>query len=52
MEEREEEREEMWAVSLQPAEAQEPRNFVREKGGSYSLQLAVNYYMNGLISGL
>jgi len=48
VEEREEEREERWAVSLQPAWAQEPRNFVRGACGPYINDEGLNYYTNWL----
>jgi len=39
LEEREEEREEKWAVSLQPPDAHVPKNSVREKGEPISKPL-------------
>ena len=48
MEERGEEREGKWAVSLQPAYAQEPKKFVRVIGGPCINSEELNHYMNGL----
>jgi len=44
VEKREEEREGKQAVSLQPAQAQEPRNFVRKTSGLYINGGELNHY--------
>ena len=48
MEEREEEREEKYAVSLKPASTQEPRHFVRYISGPCIYGGELNYYISGL----
>ena len=44
MEEREEEKKDRWAVILQPAWAQEPRNLMRVTCGPYINDGRLNYY--------
>jgi hypothetical protein len=52
VEEKEEEREERWAASLQPGWAQEPRNHIRGTCGSYINDEGLNYYTSWLRDGL
>ena len=48
MEERGEEREEKWSVSLQPVSTQEPKNLVRETGEPCINDEGLNHYTSRL----